>query len=158
MPVQGKYLYYGDDLSDVFEIRRQVFQVEQGVPAQIEFDGIDDLAIHVIVYASDGKNYPVATGRVYFDGETYRIGRVAVIKEERGKSYGDFAVRMLANKAFLAGAKEIHIDSQVTAIPFYERIGFRTLGEEFMEAGIRHRMMVLKPDNLCKKCDNIKKI
>lgn len=156
MIIQGKYLHYGDDLTDAFEIRKQVFQIEQGVSSELEFDEIDDLAIHVIVYASDTDKRPVATGRVYFDGENYRIGRIAVLKEERGKYYGDFAVRMLANKAFLAGATEILIHSQTDVIPFYKKIGFEICGEEFMEAGIKHVPMILRAEKLCKKCQNNK--
>lgn len=158
MLIQGKYLHYGDDLSEVFEIRKKVFQIEQGVPFEEEFDAIDDLSIHVIVYTSDTDKRPVATGRVYFDGDNYRIGRVAVLKEERGKYYGDFAVRMLANKAFLAGANDILIHAQTNVIPFYEKIGFQVNGDEFIEAGIKHVSMVLKSGALCKKCDNINEI
>lgn len=158
MIVQGKYLNYKDDLTEIFEIRKKVFQIEQGVPFEEEFDVIDDLAIHVIVYASDTDKRPVATGRVYYDGENYRIGRVAVLKEERGKYYGDFAVRMLANKAFLAGANEILIHAQTSVIPFYEKIGFQIFGDEFVEAGIKHVSMVLKSGTLCKKCENINKM
>ena len=155
MLVQGKYLHYGDDLTDVFEIRKKVFQMEQGVPSEDEFDAIDDLAIHVIVYTTDTNKRPVATGRVYFDGQNYRIGRVAVLKEERGKYYGDFAVRMLANKAFLAGASDIFIHAQTSVKSFYEKIGFQVDGDDFVEAGIKHIPMVIKSGALCKKCDNI---
>lgn len=155
MLVQGKFLHYGDDLSDVFNIRKQVFQIEQGVSPEEEFDEVDDLAIHVIVYASDSNKHPVATGRVFYDGESYRIGRVAVLKSERGKKYGDFAVRMLVNKAFLAGAKEILINAQVNVVPFYEKIGFRAYGDEFVEAGINHISMKISSGNLCKECENI---
>jgi predicted GNAT family N-acyltransferase len=154
MPVQGKYLYYGDDLSEAFQIRKEVFQEEQGVSEKEEFDEIDDLAIHVVVYSNDDLNKAVATGRVFFDGNDYYIGRIAVLKDERGKNYGDFAVRMLANKAFLAGANEILIHAQVSAVPFYEKIGFITYGDEFMEAGINHISMKLVAGSLCKKCDN----
>ncbi len=151
--IQGKYLYYGDDLSEAFEIRKQVFVLEQGVSLEAEFDNYDDLAVHVIVYdKADNKN-PVATGRVYHDGNNYKIGRIAVIKEERGKQYGDFVVRLLINKAFLSGADEIIINAQVSAIPFYAKIGFIAYGKIFKEAGIDHISMRLKPGTLCKKCE-----
>lgn len=155
MPVQGKYLYYGDDLSEAFQIRKEVFQYEQGVSEQEEFDEIDDLAVHVVIYSNENPKKPVATGRVFFDGNDYYIGRVAVLKDERGKYYGDFAVRMLANKAFLAGANEILIHAQLSAVSFYEKIGFITYGDVFIEAGIKHISMRLVAGSLCKKCDKI---
>ncbi|MDF2589224.1 MAG: GCN5-related N-acetyltransferase [Anaerocolumna sp.] len=152
--VQGKYLYYGDDLSDCIKIRKQVFVIEQNISEEEEFDDIDNYAIHGLVFDNDNKK-AVATGRVFHDGTNYRIGRVAVLKSERGKSYGDFVVRMLANKAFLMGASEIHIDAQVTAVSFYEKIGFMSYGEEFLDAGIKHIGMKLNAGNICKLCDNI---
>lgn len=156
MLIQGKYLYYGDDISEAFEIRKQVFQIEQGVSAEEEFDSLDDLSVHVLVFALGESQRAVATGRVYYDSQNYRIGRVAVLKNERGKKYGDFVVRMLANKAFLSGAKEIYIDAQVAAIPFYEKIGFTSFGDEFIEAGIQHISMKLIAGSLCKDCTSMK--
>jgi hypothetical protein len=48
--VQGKILSYGDDLSEVYSIRRKVFVDELGVPEEIEFNRSDLDAMHVLVY------------------------------------------------------------------------------------------------------------
>lgn len=151
--IQGKFLSYGDDLSPVFEIRRKVFIEEQGVSEEDEFDEYDDFAIHAIVYDIDDSKKPVATGRVYHDGKNYRVGRIAVLKEERGKYYGDFAVRLLVNKAFMSGAEEVVIGAQVSAVLFYEKIGFVSFGEIYKEADIDHITMKVKLDTICRKCD-----
>ncbi len=149
MLVEGKFRSYEEDLTDAFEIRRKVFQEEQGVDPEIEFDELDKAAMHVIIYVADKA---VATGRLIFDGETYRIGRVAVLKEERGKQYGDFVVRMLADRAFQSGAKEVLLGSQVQVREFYEKLGFVSYGEEYIEAGIRHIPMKLKAASMCSHC------
>lgn len=149
--VKGVYLNGEDDLSDAFDIRRKVFIEEQKVAEELEMDGMDAYAIHAVAYA-EGK--AVATGRIIYDGDTYKIGRVAVLKEERGKQYGDFIVRMLADRAFLHGAKEVLLGSQLHAVGFYEKIGFEPYGEVFDDAGIPHIHMKLKRDALCKKCKN----
>jgi len=150
--VQGKYLNSGDDLTAVYDIRKQVFIDEQGVSAAEEFDEYDSLATHVLVYDNKEKK-PVATGRVYYDGKDYRIGRIAVLKEKRGKYYGDFVVRLLVNKAFLTGAEEVFINAQVKAVPFYEKIGFHSYGKVFKEAGIDHIAMKINTVTICQKCD-----
>jgi hypothetical protein len=36
--------------------------------------------------------------------------------------------------------------AQASAVPFYERLGWRAVGAPFEEAGIAHRAMVLLPD------------
>lgn len=147
--VKGVYLNGEEDLSPAFAIRRKVFIEEQNVPEEIEMDDLDAYAIHAVAYAGEKA---VATGRIIYDGETYKIGRIAVLKEERGKQYGDFIVRMLLDKAFLHGAKEVLLSSQLSAVGFYEKIGFETEGEVFEEAGISHIPMRIKKENVCSKC------
>lgn len=149
MLVEGKFRSYQEDLTDAFEIRRKVFQEEQGVSAEIEFDELDKQAVHVIVYVGEKA---VATGRVFNEGDTYHIGRVAVLKEERGRQYGDFVVRMLADKAFQTGADEVFLGAQISARGFYEKLGFVPCGEEYIEADILHVPMKLKKEAVCSLC------
>ncbi|MDD4358761.1 MAG: GNAT family N-acetyltransferase, partial [Candidatus Pacebacteria bacterium] len=74
-----------EDLSDAREIRRKVFQIEQGVSEESDFDGYDDNSDQFVVYI--GKK-AVGTLRVrYFEKEFARIERVAVLKECRGERY-----------------------------------------------------------------------
>lgn len=147
--IQGKYLFYNDDLTDAFNIRKAVFQIEQGVDESTEFDNLDKNAIHVVVYE---KGKAVATGRLVFEGNVFHIGRIAVLKEERGKKYGDFTVRLLIDKAFLMGAKEVILGSQLHAVDFYKKIGFIPFDKEYEEAGISHQMMKIVPSSICKEC------
>lgn len=153
MVVKGVYLNGENDLTDAINIRRKVFIEEQQVAEEIEIDGMDPYAIHAVAYV---ENKAVATGRIIYDGDTYKIGRVAVLKEERGKQYGDFIMRMLIDKAFLHGAQEVILGAQLHAVGFYEKLGFEPYGEVFSEAGIEHIHMKLKNGNLCKKCNCVK--
>ena len=131
------------DITDALAIRRAVFIGEQHVPEAVEQDGHDRAARHVVVY--DGEK-PVATGRMLvLDGKCI-LGRVAVLKEERGKRYGDFVVRLLIRKATESGFDEQHIHAQTAARGFYEKLGFEAYGDEFLEAGIRHISMLHKGD------------
>ncbi len=148
--IQGKYLLIGSDISECLNIRSEVFVNEQGVSKDIEYDELDSQAIHGLV--EDNGRY-VATGRIIKYGDNiFKLGRVAVLKEERGKGFGDFVVRMLCDKAFILGAKEIVAGVQLHAVEFYEKIGFVKFGEEFYEANIKHIMMKLTQEDICKKC------
>ncbi len=147
--IEGKFIHGDQDLSEVFAIRRKVFCEEQKITEEEEFDEWDQKALHVII--SDGSKY-VAVGRLLCVDGYYKVGRIAVLKECRGMYYGDFVVRMLIDKAFQMGATEIHISAQTYAKSFYEKIGFKVKGEEYMEAGIPHVAMTLQRINLCTKC------
>lgn len=159
MLIQGKILAYGDDLTEVFQIRKKVFVEEQGIPEELEFDDLDSQAMHVIVYEEDpnwknDKAYKkaVATGRIIFDGTTCKIGRIAVLKEYRNMKYGDFTVRMLLNKAFTAGIDEVRLDANCSVQAFYEKIGFHVAGEPFAEAGIEHLPMIIHMYDIKTNC------
>lgn len=151
MMIEGKYLYGADsDLSEVFEIRKEVFVKEDGIDEKDEFDGLDTMCVHGIISVA-GKN--VGTGRILFDGDEFRIGHICILKEERGKKYGDFLVRMLVDKAFLSGANEVVVGSKINAISFYETIGFETFREKYVDSlGIERVDMKLNRLSICKEC------
>ena len=68
------------------EIRQKVFVDEQGF--QNEFDDIDEAATHIVMFDED--KIPIATCRIFWDAKmnTHILGRLAVIKEYRGKNLG----------------------------------------------------------------------
>jgi len=143
MLIQGKLLSGQDNLAEVYNIRRKVFIDEMKLPEQEEFDEFDNEAIHVLVYEGMVKEKVVATGRITIDGMRCCISHVAVLKEARGKGYGDFAVRMLIAKAFQAKIKTVYIKIRRRNIDFFEKFGFRYRKEENLYPIIE---MVLKEE------------
>lgn len=130
-----------DEMEQVYDIRREVFIEEQGVPEDIEMDGRDDEAVHVLAVV-DGE--PAGCGRLLFSGDETRIGRVAVRKKMRGYGIGDGICRLLIALAKDRGAEKIVLDAQLTAEGFYSRLGFEREGDVFMEAGMEHVRMTMK--------------
>jgi predicted GNAT family N-acyltransferase len=116
-------------------VRFAVFVEEQGVPREIELDEQDPLSVHAVVY-EDGK--PVATGRLLPDGH---IGRMAVLKEWRGRGLGALVLQRLMDRARERGDREVALSAQAHAVPFYRAQGFIPEGGEYLEAGIRHQAM-----------------
>ncbi len=133
--------------NDALTIRKEVFIKEQGVDEAMELDGVDDVAIHLVLY-HDEK--PVATGRIVFREENNEtkvfLTRIAVLEDERKKGYGEFAVRLLIRQAYDGGWESQFIHSQLSARGFYEKLGFTCFGEVFYEAGIPHVNMVHEGD------------
>ena len=130
MLIQGKLLSGQDDLAEVYRIRRKVLIDEVKLPEQEVFDEFDNKAIHVLVYEGMEKEKAVATGRIMIDGTRCCMGLIAVLKEARGKEYGDFAVRMLLAKAFQAGIKTVYLKTKKEKSKFFQRFGFRDLEED----------------------------
>ena len=117
-------------------VRYDVFVVEQGVPEVLEWDAADRLSIHAL--AEDAAGASIGCARLLEDGH---IGRVAVVREWRGRGVGTALMLRLIEQAQLRGDVRAIVNAQVAAIPFYARHGFVVTGEEFEEAGIAHRVM-----------------
>jgi predicted GNAT family N-acyltransferase len=124
-------------------IRRTVFIAEQNVPEELEWDEIDAHCRHVMALAPGGA--PIGTGRLLPDGH---IGRMAVLKEWRGRGVGSAILDTLLALARRAGFETVRLHAQTYAVGFYAKHGFTAIGEEFMEAGIPHREMAMKLDPL----------
>ncbi|MDE3017379.1 MAG: GNAT family N-acetyltransferase [Nitrospirota bacterium] len=122
-------------------IRETVFVREQGVPLELEWDGQDPLYQHVLVWSDHGE--PIGTARLYQEGKQARIGRMAVLKEHRGRGVGRALLSTLLDLARAQAMMKAYLAAQVHAVGFYERQGFQVTGELFEDAGIPHRAMTL---------------
>lgn len=128
------------DFAALREVRTRVFIEEQKVPEALEWDEIDAACIHALACAGDK---PVGTGRLTPDGH---IGRMAVLAEWRGRGVGASILETLIAAARSRGDRLCRLNAQTYAMGFYARYGFRPEGEEFIEAEIPHRSMVLYLD------------
>ncbi len=120
-------------------IRETVFVKEQGFVK--EFDEKDTFAMHIVLYSSENK--PIAACR-YFpdkDGMFYIVGRIAVLKEFRHKSYGAVMLREAERQIKNTGALEIRLAAQARAKGFYEKSGYSVMGKEFLEEYCPHIWM-----------------
>ena len=126
------------DLAALRAVREQVFVIEQNVPVDEEWDALDARSRHVI--ARDAEDRPIGTGRLTPER---LIGRMAVLKEWRGRGVGEALLEALLHQARALGYPEVELHAQVHAIPFYEKYGFEAYGDEFDECAIMHRMMRL---------------
>ena len=107
--------------------------LEQGVPPELEMDEQDAHCDHALAYAANGA--AVGTGRLLPDGH---IGRMAVLREYRGKGVGALLLQALVEQARRRGHAFARLNAQIQAAGFYRRFGFDIAGPEFMEAGIPH--------------------
>lgn len=136
LPFTVKPVYWTASQQALKQIRTTVFVMEQGVPMELEWDGLDEHAYHVMGFAPDGT--PIGTGRLLRDG---RIGRMAVLKEWRGRGVGRAMLDLLVAIAGERGHDEVTLHAQIRALDFYRRGGFTPQGKAFMEAGIPHIAM-----------------
>lgn len=131
---------YARERTAIRAIREAVFVAEQGVPAELEHDELDRVAVHVLARAGET---PVGTGRITPDG---KIGRMAVLAARRGEGAGRMILAALFDVARDAGLDSVWCHAQCHALAFYEGMGFTAEGPVFLEAGIEHRRMTARLD------------
>jgi predicted GNAT family N-acyltransferase len=126
-----------DARAQASRIRFEVFVEEQKVPREIELDDQDVASVHALAFQ---ENTAVGTGRLLPDGH---IGRMAVLKDWRGRGVGGSILGALVDAAKARGDRSVVLSAQVHAIDFYRKHGFVPEGEVYEEAGIPHQEMRL---------------
>lgn len=117
-------------------VREAVFILEQGIPAELEWDADDATSRHALARI-DGV--PVACGRLLPDGH---VGRMAVRAAWRGQGIGRAILDALIDSAQQVGMPLLQLHAQMHATGFYEKAGFAAEGPPFDEVGIEHQRMV----------------
>jgi len=120
-------------------IREAVFMQEQGVSAELEWDGLDADCRHALAISHSGD--AIGCGRILQNGH---IGRIAVLPKWRKQKVGTALMEALLNEARSRHYTLVDVDAQTYAIPFYHTFGFVEYGEEFLDAGMPHKKMKLK--------------
>jgi ElaA protein len=129
------------DVATCQALRRVVFIEEQGVSEADEVDGLDGQAIHLLARNGDT---PVGTARLLVKGRVGKIGRVCVLRQARGTGLGAALVRAaLAEFRANPDVTQVTLGAQSHATGFYAALGFRVVGDAFIDAGIPHLEMVV---------------
>ncbi|MFH1447888.1 MAG: GNAT family N-acetyltransferase [Candidatus Micrarchaeota archaeon] len=129
------------ELNQVLRIREIVFIKGQNVPKDLEMDGLDGKSKHAIVFY---KNKPIGCARIRLFDRKAKLERIAILKEYRGKRVGGRLVQYLIDYCKRRKVEEVILHSQCYIKKFYEQYGFKSRGEIFIDAGIRHIGMYLR--------------
>jgi len=129
-----------DGLSQLKNIREKVFIQEQKVTPQLEWDGMDEKAIHFLVFNDKAA---IGCARAIVIKDHMQLGRMAVLKEYRGQGIGSALLEKAMTIAKLNQLSAIYISAQCHAIDFYKKFGFEVKSDIYLDAEIPHRDMTL---------------
>jgi predicted GNAT family N-acyltransferase len=139
MSINIVHLKKSDNLADAHFVRAEVFQKGQGVPASRDFDDLDESAEQFVAYDGD---QPVGTARYRIVGDKIgKVERVAVLSSQRGKKLGYAIMNTIEDVAREQSLSKLILESQQSAIGFYESLGYVQEGEVFEDVGIPHVKM-----------------
>jgi ElaA protein len=123
----------------ICKIRQDVFVVEQQCPYP-DLDGrdVDPETRHVLLVADDAL---LGYARVVDDGDVWRIGRVLLAPDARGRGWADAIMDTALN---LSKGRDVVLDAQTPLAGWYATFGFDVAGPDFVEDGIPHTPMRLR--------------
>ncbi|GAA5922811.1 GNAT family N-acetyltransferase [Sporobolomyces koalae] len=145
------------ELQRCMAIRNEVFCIEQGYDPAIEVDEKDPHCDHFLLEQvdSDGASRDVGTLRCYAaHPDLLKLGRFAIRSEFRGTGAGRFLEHEFIShlerrqpglcKTVTLDKRQVDIIaySQCIAVDFYTRLGWNTVGDEFLEEGQPHIKIV----------------
>jgi len=133
------------EFHNFIQLRLDIFVVEQDCP-YLDLDGKDEIAYHLFATTDQGKT--VAYTRLFAPGDYYdeaAIGRVVVHQDFRKDGLGfELMSRSIKQIESLFKTKMIRIGAQQYLKKFYESLGFKSTGHDYMEDGIPHTYMIIK--------------
>ena len=127
-------------LQAAFALREEVFCDEPGVPREEELDGHDAEAAHLVAIAGEPGEV-IGTLRLLRDGDTAKVGRVAVRRSRRRRGVASRMLQMAVERAAAEGCTRARLAAQTQATSVYEAAGFAVESGPFQEAGIEHVWM-----------------
>ncbi|MBE3570754.1 MAG: GNAT family N-acetyltransferase [Bacillales bacterium] len=137
--MQVKVVATIDELEQAFQIRKKVFVEEQHVPMEEEIDQYEKEAIHFLFLQ---KGNPAGAGRFRIVEGKGKAERICVLPEARGLGAGKAIMKAIEEYARSQNVPALKLNAQIHAIPFYEKLGYKVVSEEFMDAGIPHKTML----------------
>jgi ElaA protein len=131
------------ELYKIMQLRSEVFVVEQNC-VFLDADNQDEGCIHFMGFVNDEL---AAYTRLAPPGYIYdemSIGRVVTSPKHRSKGLGKELMQRsieLCKEYFVNG--DIKIGAQCYLLNFYAALGFKAIGERYLEDGIEHVHMML---------------
>jgi len=128
-----------ETLYGLLRLRIDVFVVEQACPWQ-DLDGrdLDPSTRHFWFAPAGHRGQPIGCLRLLREPRGWRIGRVCVARQARGRGLAGALIRTALDEV---GDRPCTLDAQSYLVGYYESFGFVVSGEEFVEDGIPHLPM-----------------
>ncbi|WP_159460913.1 GNAT family N-acetyltransferase [Polynucleobacter kasalickyi] len=133
-------------MPSAYQIRYQVFVLEQNISVNLEIDEYDSKARHLILLFNEQA---IGTARIFLDHTevmgNFKIGRLAILQEFRGQGLGKKMMGHLIQYAEENFYQRITLHAQINALSFYEKLGFIADPNKFYEDGVLHQKCTLVP-------------
>lgn len=129
----------GPDYTAARHLRYEVLRRPLGMSEGTERFAYEDDALHFVAVAA-----AEVVGCVMFHpqgADTGRLMQMAVAPVWQGRGVGRLLVHALERDVVRRGIAEVTLHARAHAVGFYEKLGYASYGEPYVEVGIAHRSM-----------------
>lgn len=132
------------ELYAILKLRQEIFIVEQDC-AYLDADSLDFESHHCFI--TNVHDEILSYARLIPEGISYKnyvsIGRVVTAKHARGEKMGRELMSFVIEKSKAIYSNiPIKLSAQVYILPFYNQLGFKEVGDAYLEDNIPHKAMV----------------
>lgn len=124
---------------EIMQIRQKVFVVEQRFAKESICDRHDNNSFHILVKNHKGQS--VGCGRLSPSG---RVGKIAVLINERGQGIGTAILNQLVNLAKKQNIINISLNAEAELSDFYFQQHFHIDGPVYMKQGVPYQRLIKK--------------
>jgi predicted GNAT family N-acyltransferase len=141
---QLKFVEYGsDEYRQAAQLRYRLFYQAHNIPFPSIFDPQEEQDLHLAITDSS-TNHVLAYGRLGQNSfNEFQIYQMVVVPEYQGHGLGMRILQALFEAAIERGASLVILNARVKKMQFYQKFGFKPVGEVFASSvtGVPHIKM-----------------
>jgi len=114
---------------EAIELRYQLFFKKHDLPIHILNDKKEKQSNHIVIA---NENVLIAYGRLSeIADRAFQVSQMVVSPTHQGQGYGKQLLLKILEIAQGKKANSIMLNARITAVSFYNKVGFETVGKEF---------------------------
>lgn len=153
--ISGTFVTEKSDLDKIVQILSKVFHKDADHFSNLVYPELSFDKVYLLIYEEMDHKIPVATGIMTLKDESEAfIECISVLDKYQGREYGDFAVRMLLNRALINNYSKICLKTPKATLGFFEKVGFKAKESIEIENTTDSIDMIYGYDQLIKGCCN----
>ncbi len=124
-----------------YDLRYEVLRKTWNQPYSSTKDKEEDISIHLLMLGDDDE--AIAAGRLQINSnEEGQMRSMAVRNDRQGKGLGTIMAKHIEEIVREKKLKYVVLDARENAVKFYEKLGYKTIGESYLLFGtIQHYRM-----------------